>query len=374
MKANKRLGSCLVAVAVASLLLGISERLKAQGEAAKSTPQQQQTAGQKFKNIKVLNDIPAEQLFPSMQFITASLGVDCEFCHVEHAPEKDDKKEKITARKMITMMMAINKANFDDEREVTCYSCHRGAAHPVGTPILSAGAAPAMHMHEEEGAEQPAFPAAKKILDSYLAAVGGADALTKIKTRVQKGNIDAFGDKYPIEVYSEAPDKRVSISHPKSGDSVTAFNGEVGWLALPRGMHPMNPAEAQAASIDAQLYFPARLPSLYQEFRVRPGETIDGRPTYQVSAKGKNLPPMNLYFDQENGMLLRMIRYAETPLGRNPTEIDYADFRVVDGVKIPFRWTLARPNGSFTIQVEDVKQNVPVDQKLFVMPSGGEKH
>jgi len=64
-----------------------------------------------------------------------------------------------------------------------------------------------------------------------------------------------------------------------------------------------------------------------------------------------------------------LVRYAETPLGRNPTQIDYADFRAVDGLKIPYRWTLARPNGRFTIQIEDVKQNVPVDEKLFVLPS-----
>jgi photosynthetic reaction center cytochrome c subunit len=66
---------------------------------------------------------------------------------------------------------------------------------------------------------------------------------------------------------------------------------------------------------------------------------------------------------------VRLIRYAETPLGRNPTQIDYADFRAVDGFKIPYRWTLARPNGRFTIQIDDVKQNVPVDEKLFVLPS-----
>jgi hypothetical protein len=80
-------------------------------------------------------------------------------------------------------------------------------------------------------------------------------------------------------------------------------------------------------------------------------------------------PDLRLYFDQENGLLLRLIRYAETPLGRNPTQIDYADFRVADGVKIPYKWTLMRPGGSFTIQIEQVRQNIPVDEKLFVMPS-----
>ncbi len=369
MKANTRLELFFAAIAGVCLFLGASEGLQARGDAAKGKADLGQTAEQKFKNIQVLKGIPAEQLVPSMQFIAASLGVECDFCHVEHAMDKDEKKEKKTARQMITMMMAINKANFDGEREVTCYTCHRGSSHPVGTPILSAEIKPAMHMHEEEEEAQPALPAAQKILEKYLAAVGGADALQKTKTRVQKGNIEAFGDKYPIEIYSEGPDKRVSISHPSSGPSVTAYNGEVGWLAMPHGFHQMTAAEEEAARIDAQLYFPASLPELYQEFRVRPGEAIDGHATYLVAAKGKNLPSLWLYFDQESGLLLRQIRYAETPLGNNPTEIDYADYRPIVGVKIPYRWTLARPNGRFTIQVDDVEQNVPVDEKLFIMPS-----
>src|SRR6202051_2040821 len=91
-------------------------------------------AEEQFKNIQVLKGIPADQLIPAMQFITASLGVECEFCHVEGAFEKDDKKPKQTARKMMEMMFAINKENFEGHREVTCYSCHRGSADPVGMP------------------------------------------------------------------------------------------------------------------------------------------------------------------------------------------------------------------------------------------------
>src|SRR5271166_3552897 len=94
------------------------------------------TAVQQFKNIQVLKDIPADQLIPAMQFITASLGVECQFCHVEGAFEKDDKKPKVTARKMIEMMIILNQDNFDGHREVTCYSCHRGSIDPVATPVV----------------------------------------------------------------------------------------------------------------------------------------------------------------------------------------------------------------------------------------------
>ncbi len=85
------------------------------------------TAEEQFKNIQVLKNIPADQLIPAMQFITASLGVECEFCHVEHEMQKDDKRRRLRARKMITMMLAINRGEFQ-----------RGAGSVPATPAIAA--------------------------------------------------------------------------------------------------------------------------------------------------------------------------------------------------------------------------------------------
>jgi photosynthetic reaction center cytochrome c subunit len=228
MTAHARLLLRLGTISMTVGLMCAAERLQAQAEAANGKIEQVQTAEQKFKNIQVLKGIPADQLIPSMQFISASLGVECEYCHVQRAMDKDDKKPKLTARKMITMMTQINADSFKSEREVTCYTCHRGSVHPLGTPILSADNPAASPAPEEESATAAALPSAQAILDKYLAAVGGAAVLQKIKTRVQTGNIEVTGKKYPIEIYSQAPDNRVSISHLPSGPNVTAFNGEAG--------------------------------------------------------------------------------------------------------------------------------------------------
>jgi photosynthetic reaction center cytochrome c subunit len=327
-------------------------------------------AEEQFKNIQALKGIPAEQVIPAMQFIAASLGVECEYCHVEHANEKDDKKSKVTARKMINMMMAINKDNFEGHREVTCYSCHRGSTEPVGTPIIAdEEPRPAAEEGKKPGEAKAALPAAEQLLDKYLAAIGGAEALQKITSRVQKGTLTAFGGQhFPMDVYSKAPDKRFSVMHLQGGDSVTAFDGKQGWLSVPGRVHLMSAAENDAVRIDADLYFPAHVKTLYQKFRVDADEKIDGRETYLVVGRSENQPPLRLYLDKESGLLLRLVRYAETPLGRNPTQIDYADYREANGVKIPFRWTLSRPGNRFTIQVEQVQQNVPVDEAKFVPP------
>jgi hypothetical protein len=327
-------------------------------------------AEEEYKNIQALKGIPAEQVIPAMQFIAASLGVECEYCHVPHQMEKDDKKPKVTARKMIGMMMAINKENFEGHREVTCYSCHRGSVNPVATPIISAEE-PKREAAEgpRPGEPKPVFPPADQLLDKYVAAIGGADALQKVTSRVQKGTLIAFGGQhFPVDVYSKAPEKRLSVMHLSNGDSVTAFDGKQGWLSLPGRVHMMSTMENAAARIDADLYFPLHVKTLYEKFRVDAGEMIDGHDTYLVVGRNNGQPPLRLYLDKESGLLLRLVRYAETPLGRNPAQIDFADYREANGVKIPFRWTLSRPGNQFTIQVEQLQQNVPVDDAKFVAP------
>src|SRR5690349_15184277 len=203
----RRVGLSVCGAALFGFLIAASANAQAPPAKSPAESVAPKLAEEEYKNIQALKGIPAEQVIPSMQFIAASLGVECEYCHVAHANEKDDKKPKVTARKMINMMMAINKDNFEGHREVTCYSCHRGSADPVGTPIIT-DEEPRRAGGEEKkpGEAKPALPAADELLDKYLAAIGGAEALQKITSRVQKGTLTVFGGQhFPAEVYSKAP-------------------------------------------------------------------------------------------------------------------------------------------------------------------------
>jgi photosynthetic reaction center cytochrome c subunit len=343
-------------------------RPSAAGTGQSGAPATPKTASQQFKNIQVLKDVPADQLVPAMQFVTASLGVDCEYCHVEHAFDKDDKKPKMTARKMMEMMITINNENFESHRVITCYTCHQGGAHPISIPAI------AEHEKKTETMEGSTVsatgnPAPDSLLDQYLAAVGGADALKKIKSRVGKGTVTAFGDQHmPIDIYAKAPDMRVSVMHAKEGESVTAFNGKVGWLSVPGRVHMMNAQESFGARMDADLAFAVDVKSLYTKWETLPGEKIDSHDTWLVVGHKEGEPALKLYLDQKSNLLVRLVRYTDSPLGYNPTQIDYADYRAVDGIEIPYRCTIARPGNRFTVQVEQFQQNVPVDDAKFVPP------
>ena len=338
-------------------------------------------AEEQFKNIQVLKGVPADELFPTMQFISASLGVECEFCHVKDAFEKDDKKPKQTARKMMEMMFAINKDNFSGNREVTCYSCHRGSAHPMAIPAVMSEDAKQMS-GEPHGPEtvkpvempaassQNAGPTADQLIDKYVQALGGAAAIDKVTTRVMKGTIDFGGHSLPIDVYAKDPEKRISFTHMADGESVTAFNGQEGWLGSPgRPVREMHGSDLDAAAIDADLHLATHLKKMFDQTQVRGKEQLGDRQAFVVSGRREGKTPIQLYFDADSGLLLRLVRYGETALGWMPTQIDYADYRDTNGVRMPYRWTLARPNGRFTIQISDLQQNVPVDDAKFVKPA-----
>jgi len=356
---------------VALIACGVVVRgVRAQGGAAASTPKK---AEEQFKNIQTLKGIPADQVIPSMQFITASLGVECDFCHVQGAFDKDDKKPKQTARKMMEMMFAINKENFEGHREVTCYSCHRGNAKPVAIPVVM-NEEPREAMGAPKKAEvetkESSGPDGEALLDKYLQAVGGAAAVDKVSSRVMKGTIDVGGKAIPIDIYSKDSDKRISFTHMPEGDSVTAFDGHEGWMgSAGHPMREMHGGDVEGAAIDADLHLAAHLKSMFSELKVHGTKKVGDSEAYLVVGEREGKTPIELYFDTQTGLLARMVRYGETALGRMPVQIDYADYRAVNEVKIPYRWTLARPSGRFTIQASDVQQNVPVDDAKFAKPA-----
>ncbi|HLK17529.1 MAG TPA: c-type cytochrome [Bryobacteraceae bacterium] len=328
------------------------------------------TAEQVFKNITELKGTPADQLVPAMTFIAASLGVECSFCHVEGKMDADDKPAKKTARQMIAMTAAINKNSFGGKREVTCYSCHHGGHHPAGTPPVLDSDLPAHTEATAAKASEGDGPNAGEILDKFVAALGGAEAIQKITTRVEKGLIVVGGNDSPIELFLKAPNKRISVTHMGKGESYTAFDGTSGWLgSAGRPARNMSPAESEAAGLDAQFYLALQLPKMFEQLRTGHPETINGIECQTLIGATPGRPPVRFYFENKTGLLLRQVRYGETPLGRNPTQIDYADYRAFDGVKVPCRWTLSRTNGRFTIQITEVKNNVPIEDEKFAKPN-----
>ena len=330
-----------------------------------------------YKNIRVLKGVPADQLIPTMRFISASLGVNCNYCHVRDHLDKDDKKPKQIARDMMRMMWAIDKNSFAGTREVTCYSCHRGSPRPEAVPVIRSEAGSEAHAQTAADSSTERLPVssltADELIDHYIQAVGGAVAIGQITSREETGTATLNGQSIRFEIFSRNPDEQVVVHHLSAGDNITVFNGREGWSSAPgRPLLEMQAADLDAAQMDADIQFPLHIKRLFDDLRVEYPEKIGDREVYVVSGLREGQPPVELYFDEQSGLLVRLVRYAQSPLGRVPTQVDFDDYRNVEGVETPFRWTVAQPGESSVMQMEHIQQNVSIDEDRFAKPTAHE--
>jgi photosynthetic reaction center cytochrome c subunit len=351
--------ACLLLVCAFELL---STSLNAQDKATQP----------KFKNLQVLKDVPPDQLVPAMQFISASLGVECDFCHVRDAFDKDDKQAKQTARRMIRMVLALDKDQFQGQRAVTCYTCHRGSEKPVSIPMVDS-TAPYVSEARSAGEQTPGgrtnLPSADDVIEKYVQAVGGAAAVKNVSSRVESGTITFGGPAFPVEILSKLPSRQAVIVHLPAGDSATVFDGLNGWLKSPVGpVRDMPRAEIEGAKLDADLQFAINLKKVFQELKVIRAEKISAQDSVLLFATNPSGPPVELYFDRQTGLLLRQLRFGSSPLGLNPTQIDYGDYKTFDGVQVPLHLVITRPNRTLEIHLVHVSQNAPIDDAKFAHP------
>jgi hypothetical protein len=366
------------AAAIVCLLGVVSARQNAPAEAPLLSEQ-------RFKNILVLKGIPVDTFFDVMGMFAASMGDDCTYCHVKEATFRDgafaDPTPRIQrARAMIGMTQALNKTYFGGAPRITCYTCHRGSYSPVDSPRLSAQYSP-----PDEDPDVMAFPAdtsvtADKVLDRYLEALGGSrrlGALTSFVARGTYAGFDTGGDQVPVEIFAKAPNQRTWIVRLFNGASYRVFDGRNAWWAGPDSPLPietLTSGNLDRYRLEALVAFPAGIKQAFSQWKG--GLTlIDDREVtiLQGSNPGSGLLPVNFYFDDESGLLVRWVRWNQTQLGPVPTRADYDDYREVAGVKMPFKWTVSQTYMQMTVTLSEVQPNVPVDAARFARPAPAER-
>jgi photosynthetic reaction center cytochrome c subunit len=320
-------------------------------------------AQQRYKNLQIFKDLPATQLDPAMAFISGSLGVRCGYCHVSNQFDKDDKPTKLAARRMIQMVLDINKGSFNGQSAVSCYTCHRGKPIPVSVPAVGQNLwSPSPPVPAAE-----TLPSIKQILEHYEQALGGADALNKINTRIAKGSrIGADGVLVPEEVYQKAPDKLLTVtSYPQVVFS-NGFNGTAAWGHSSRdGATPLADQLLAQIKRDAVFYKELKTEQLYSSLIVLGKTPVRDADAYVVQAKPVDGPIEKLFFDVKTGLLVRRYTESDTALGKLPLQTDYEDYREVDGIKQPFLIHWSFPGRVWGRKIDEIKQNVPLDDAKF---------
>jgi len=359
-------------------------------------------AEQVFKNIQALKGIPVDDFLQTMGLMTAALQFDCSDCHIGAGTSEvnwaADTPRKVMARAMVNMVATINKNNFGGRQMVTCWTCHRNRDKPLVTPTMEViYGMPALEP-DDVMVQAQGLPSAESILDKYIQASGGTQRLAALTSYVGKGTsvgFGGFGGGGDVEIVAKAPDKRATIILFKEetgrGDQIRTYDGRTGWVRTPLnvlGEFQLSGGDLDGARLDAQLSFPGQIKQILTNLKSGPPTSItdlpapDSQASLQqdvtlgqehhvdvVQGTGPRGVLVTLYFDRETGLLLRELRYGNSPIGRVPTQIDFADYRDVNGIKLPFRITFAWLDGRDSIVLKEIQTNVAVDEAKFGRPA-----
>lgn len=364
------------------------------------------------KNIQVLKDVPVDQLMLTMQYIAASLGVQCNYCHVQGQNDLDDKETKKTAREMMKMVNQLNGTFFDGKPRVSCASCHNGRNKPVRTPPLAVEMTPEQAAAAARGRggrggpggpggpggggrgqEPPPPPVPTETVDQivakYVQALGGQQALQNAKTRVMTGTVttrDLVTSSATIQEKATG-EYRIDIA-TQPIPTIRATNGKAAWVVGGGGgrggggggQPPDAPRDLAGFQLQqglrlADFTLPLQLKQRYSTLLVNKAyETIDGKPVVVITGSPYPNVTEQLSFDRESGLLLR--RTIVTGSGgvgfsimNLPEQIDYSDYRDVGGIKVPHTVRHATWNQATTEKLTDVKINAPVADDVFTKPA-----
>jgi len=378
---SRRVIAGVVGSAAACLLLvGLANGQA--GQAAQA--QRQPMAEEVFKKVDVLKGIPVDEFMDTMGMFSAALTLNCIDCHVAESVgswEKfaDETPLKVKARQMMNMVNAINRDNFRGVRAITCYTCHRGDMLPRTLPNLAAQyAAPVEDANEVVIVNIPNGPTVDQVFEKYIQALGGAQRLNALTSYSGKGTYIGFETeqtKVPMEIYAKAPSQRAMVVKMAVGDNLRVFDGTTAWIAAsdkPLPLYTPSGGNFEGAKLDGILMFPSQLKGAFANWRVS-ATGIDDKLVRVAQGTNPRQPPVNFYFDGQTGLLVRVLRFMDTAVGRVPTQIDYSNYRDVAGVKIPFKWVVTWTNGQATAELTDVQANPNLPASRFARPAPAPK-
>jgi photosynthetic reaction center cytochrome c subunit len=412
-KADQMMKKTVMTVGVAFLLtLG----LRAQAPQQPAAPADQgPSAKEKFKNIKVLN-IPASQLRDTMEYFTAALGTNCAACHVVGPnPDfaADDRRPKDTARKMIQMVDAFN-ANPDKLVTLTCATCHHGKEQAERTPPLAVEMTPAEAAAAAERAAQfaarggapggpggqPAGPgrgagpgggapggapagapggapgqpgrggpprpteSVDDVLNKFVQAIGGPDAVAKAKTIVIHGT-QTTRDLVttPLTVEEKSSGEFRSVVDTKPNPQTRVSDGKNSWVQVGQNARDLEGVQAAQVARSSELLL-LNLKQRYPNLQVGRYGNVDGVDTISLQSRTPAVAEQ-FQFERQSGLLKRRTIQTPTPYGALVEQVDYSDYRDVDGVKLPFQVKYTSWNAVTTQKIGDAKVNATISDADF---------
>jgi zinc protease len=193
----------------------------------------------------------------------------------------------------------------------------------------------------------------KQLLQHVQQALGGADKLAAVKDLVYHGEagIETPGATMKVKQtnsYLAPSSMRQDLELPFAKQSVYS-DGSTGWLSTPQGMMGMTPAVLK--QVQGEVF--RQIPPLVMSDRAA-DRTVNYPGDGAIEISVKDGESVRLEVDEKTGLPSKIIYQGS----QGPVEQTYSDWREVNGIRLPFAWTIMQGGKKFaSVTVADYKVN-----------------
>ena len=196
--------------------------------------------------------------------------------------------------------------------------------------------------------------------------------MEKCTSRVSKGTLEvpAFSVGGPLETYAKAPNKTYFKADIQGfGIVQQGFDGKSAWSQDPQtGLRDISGAELNDAKQAAEFYKITKFKELYPKITVKSKEKVGDHDAYLVEATPKEGAVEKWYFDTQTGLPVRVDAERHGPEGAMSVSQYFENYKMVDGLNIPFTLRQERSDFAIVLKFDDVKNNVPIEDAKFAKP------
>ncbi len=208
----------------------------------------------------------------------------------------------------------------------------------------------------------PADLTAEKVIDKYIDAIGGADALAMVDNYSMEGSMNVQGMTLNMKIFSRRPNHQCVETYMQNNlVSKQVFNGEAGKMISPMGEQNIEGEMLENMKAESVLFPETQYAQLGYKLELIGADNLDGQDVVKVKVISPSGKEQTVFYNRNNGLKVKEV----SSNAQGTMASTFTEYTEVNGIKFPKMINQAVGPQSFDITFEAIKVNEGIDASKF---------
>lgn len=221
---------------------------------------------------------------------------------------------------------------------------------------------------KESTAVVPTNLGAQDVIDAYIKAIGGVDAVNKVKSIKQEMGMEMPGAPAPLTMMTYQKDNSKSMQEVGMNGMIvqkTVFDGVKGKQSGMQGNKELSAEEIEESKVNAYTFPEANYDVLGYKAVLKGVEAVDGKDAYKIQLESPSGKKTIDYYDIESGLKVKSVGTQEAQGQTVTVNVMYNDYKAVDGIQFPHEIKQVFGPQTIKMTVKSIEINGEMNDDIF---------